>query len=111
MRFPSMRLAALLLLFSGDGNAADAAQLQAGRAVYDAVCIACHAPANVMVAAPKRGDRAAWARRLASSSNGIATLTDHAVDGYGAMPPKGGKETLTREEIQAAIVYMMARSE
>lgn len=79
-----------------------------GRAVYESVCIACHAVENVMVAAPKLGDTAEWGRRLARAANGVETLTDHGVDGYAAMPPKGGKPELTREEVRRAIDYMMA---
>ncbi len=63
-----------------------------------------------MVAAPKLGDAAEWRRRLARSPKGIETLTDHAFGGFGAMPAKGGRDELSREEIRRAIAYMMAPS-
>lgn len=87
--------------------AADAPAVRTGRMVYESVCIACHATENVMVSAPKLGDAAEWQRRLARSQKGIETLTDHAVDGFAAMPAKGGRADLTREEIRLAILHMM----
>jgi cytochrome c5 len=35
-------------------------------------------------------------------------LTRHAVDGYGAMPPKGGHAELTPAQIREAIEFMRA---
>ena len=88
---------------------ASAASASGGRQVYESVCMSCHAPENVMVAAPKAGDASEWRRRLAQAGKGIDTLADHAVDGFGAMPAKGGRHQLTREEIVAAIRFMMAQ--
>jgi cytochrome c5 len=79
-----------------------------GRTVYQSVCIACHAPQNVMVSSPKAGNAADWSKRLAQAQNGIETLTDHAVEGFGAMPKKGGSAELSRDQIREAIKYMMA---
>jgi cytochrome c5 len=87
-------------------SAAEGPKLERGRAVYQDVCIACHAQANVMVSAPKAGDAAEWARRAAQSPGGLDMLTTHAVKGFGAMPPKGGRSELTRAQIRDAIEYM-----
>jgi cytochrome c5 len=106
MKLPyPMLLAVMLAPFSA--AAAEAPALRSGRVVYESVCIACHASENVMVSAPKLGDAAEWQRRLARSPKGIGTLTDHAVDGFAAMPAKGGQADLTREEIRLAILHMM----
>jgi cytochrome c5 len=78
-----------------------------GQAVYESTCMACHAPENVMVAAPKLRDAPEWRRRLARSAQGLDTLTEHAVKGFGAMPAKGGRDSLTQAEVRSAIVYMM----
>lgn len=86
--------------------AAQAQDAVKGRAVYQAVCIACHAPENVMVSAPKAGDVKEWARRAGTDAAGLRQLTDHAVEGFGAMPPKGGRADLTRAQIQDAIEFM-----
>lgn len=100
--------AAALALMPLVSVAADAPAIKSGRAVYESVCIACHAVENVMVAAPKLGDKAEWERRLARAAKGAQTLTDHGMDGFGAMPPKGGSHELTRDEVRRAIDYMMA---
>lgn len=78
-----------------------------GREIYQSVCVACHGPENVMVSAPKAGDIAAWGRRLARGAKGIETLTDNAVNGFGAMPSKGGRNELSRDQIRQAIEFMM----
>jgi cytochrome c5 len=78
-----------------------------GPQVYNAVCIACHAPPGVG-GAPALGDGEAWASRIAL---GADTLIDHALHGYsgdkGVMPRKGGRLDLSDEEIIAAVEYML----
>ena len=91
--------------------AENARQIEAGKAVYQAVCIACHAPENVMVSAPKAGDVAEWARRAARAPGGIEMLTRNAMSGVGAMPPKGGATELTKEQIRDAVEFMRKPSQ
>lgn len=87
---------------------ADAAPvIDAGQTLYESVCRACHGPENVMVSSPKAGDTADWGKRLARGSKGIETLTDNAVNGFGAMPAKGGRTELSRDQILLAIKFMM----
>ena len=102
------RMIAAVLAFASSAAFAAEPAVPPGRAVYESVCIACHAAANVMVAAPKFGDAEQWRLRLARSANGIETLTEHAVNGFGAMPPKGGAAHLSHADIRNAITYMMA---
>lgn len=104
---PARTLAAWLAFASAPLFAAEPAPAP-GRSVYQSVCIACHAVENVMVAAPKLGDTDQWRQRLARAANGIETLTENAVQGLGAMPPKGGAAHLSRAEVRNAITYMMA---
>jgi cytochrome c5 len=106
MRSISSILYAMLMLVPAP--AALASPALTGKAVYERVCSACHAAQNVMVASPKIGDKAEWGRRLGAAGGRIDTLTEHAVDGVGAMPPKGGAAHLSRAEVQSAIAYMMA---
>jgi cytochrome c5 len=94
-------LAFLQLLSYPDGALAD----DAGRAIYQAICSACHAPENLMVSSPKAGDSAEWRRRL---SKGLEAATDNAVNGFAAMPAKGGASALSREQIRQAIQFMAA---
>jgi cytochrome c5 len=95
-------LAALVLL----SPAAQAQQREQGRTVYQNVCMACHSPENVMVSAPKAGDIKEWARRGEQAPDGLEMLTDHAVNGFGAMPAKGGHAELTRDQVRDAIKFM-----
>jgi cytochrome c5 len=83
-------------------NVADVAQ---GKELYPQACAACHdtGAAN----APKLGDQAAWADRI---NQGMDTLVGHAVNGFNAMPPKGGAMQLSDEQIAAIVVYMVESS-
>ncbi|MFO2465338.1 c-type cytochrome [Pseudomonas sp. 15FMM2] len=70
-------------------------------AVYNRVCVACHA--GQLPSAPKRGDRAAWVPRLAQ---GMGTLVQHVTQGFKAMPPRGLCMDCSAEDYQAIIVLM-----
>jgi cytochrome c5 len=54
--------------------------------------------------APKLGDKAAWAPRLAL---GIDGLTASVIKGKNAMPPKGGSNA-SEAEIKAVVTYMVS---
>lgn len=73
----------------------------AGKKVYDAVCVACHATG--VAGAPKFGDKAAWAPRL---KPGLSEVLAIATKGLNAMPPKGGF-TGPDDEFKAAVEYMV----
>lgn len=88
-------------------HADDAPAPDAGRALYQSVCSACHGPENVMVSAPKAGDVVEWSKRLSRGSRGLETLTDNAINGFAAMPPKGGRNELSRDQIRQVIRFMM----
>ncbi len=83
--------------------AAPAATGGHGKKIYDATCMACHA--SGVAGAPKFGDKAAWAPRIAS---GFDTLLHSALKGKGAMPPKGGNSSIPDADIRAAVEYMVA---
>ncbi|MBL8394490.1 MAG: cytochrome c5 family protein [Candidatus Accumulibacter sp.] len=73
-----------------------------GAAVYQSVCMACHA--SGAAGAPKAGDKAAWAPRIAT---GTTALVKSVTNGKGAMPPKGGAADLTDGEIKGAVEYLV----
>jgi len=73
-----------------------------GKAVYDKTCVACHA--SGVANAPKLGDKAAWAPRVAT---GRDALVASVVKGKGAMPPRDGAANLSDDEIKAAVDYMV----
>lgn len=62
-----------------------AASPEVGKKVYEQVCAACHAAG--VAGAPKFGDKAAWAPRIAE---GMDAIHNFALKGKGVMPPKGG---------------------
>jgi cytochrome c5 len=76
----------------------------AGKALYNSTCVACHGAG--IAGAPKFGDKAAWAPRI---KQGSAVLYEHAIKGFqgkaGMMPPKGGS-TASDDEVKAAVDYM-----
>ncbi len=80
-----------------------------GKKIYDATCMACHAAG--VAGAPKLGDKANWAPRIAQ---GMDTLHTHAIKGFqgkaGMMPPKGGNMSAKDEDIKAAVDYMVSQS-
>ena len=78
---------------------------QRGVDVYEAVCSGCHA--NGDKGAPRVGDTVAWYGRAAK---GLAGLTKNAMEGIRRMPPHGGNTSLSRLELQRAIVYMVNES-
>lgn len=73
-----------------------------GEGIYGNVCSACHE--SGAAGAPVRGNEEAWAER---TGQGFATLLEHAINGIGAMPPKGGNPNLSDEEVEAAVAYLL----
>jgi cytochrome c5 len=77
-----------------------------GEQVYQQVCTACHGAA--VAGAPKTGDKAVWAPRIAQ---GADTLHKHALEGFqgkaGYMPPKGGRTDLSDQSVINAVDYMV----
>ncbi len=85
---------------------APVAAARSGKQVYDTSCFACHAIGAA--GAPKFGDKAAWAPRIAQ---GMDTLVTHALNGFqgktGVMPPRGTCANCSDDEMKAAIEYMV----
>ncbi|XOZ32331.1 c-type cytochrome [Halomonadaceae bacterium KBTZ08] len=76
-----------------------------GEEVYTAACSACHD--SGAAGAPKFGDSGAWGDRI---SKGKETLYKHAINGFNAMPAKGGCGDCSDEEVQNAVDHMVAES-
>ena len=72
--------------------------------LWTAHCAACHATGAL--SAPKKGDKAAWAPRVAQ---GMDTLKSHAISGLKMMPPKGGS-SLDDATLGAVVEYMVNES-
>ena len=80
-----------------------------GEEVFNMACMACHGAG--VAGAPKMGDKAAWAPRIAK---GLDTLHKHAIEGFqgdaGFMPPKGGRADLADKSIINAVDFMVEKS-
>lgn len=80
----------------------------AGEKLFSSVCTTCHTAG--LMGAPKLGDKAAWAPRIAQGKD---TLYKNAIVGYqgkaGVMPAKGGSQA-SDEEVKAAVDYMVSKA-
>ncbi|MFP3571316.1 c-type cytochrome, partial [Paraburkholderia sp. SIMBA_030] len=72
--------------------------------VYNAVCHTCHTAG--LLGSPIFGDTGAWGPRIAKGKD---TLYTHAINGFNAMPAKGGAD-IPDEEVQNAVDYMVAEA-
>lgn len=89
--------------------AAPVAAPLSGPQVFNQACNACHGAG--IAGAPKLGDKAAWAPRIAQ---GADTLHKHALQGFqgktGVMPARGGWANLSDAEVAAAVDYMVSQA-
>ncbi|MDX3906305.1 MAG: c-type cytochrome [Pigmentiphaga sp.] len=83
-------------------QAAASASTADGKKLYDTTCFACHGTG--VAGAPKFGDKEAWAKYVAT---GMDAMVQVAMQGKGAMPPKGGAANASEAEIRAAVQYMV----
>ena len=84
---------------------AEAADVPAtGEAAFNKVCTTCHTAG--VLGAPKVGDKAAWAPRIAQ---GKEVLYKDAIGGKGSMPAKGGT-TWPDATIRMTVDYMVSLS-
>ena len=88
--------AAAAVAVAGAGSAGPS-----GEQIVRQVCSSCHESGKG--GAPRIGDRAAWAKRVA---NGVNAVTDSAIHGHAGMPARGGMASLTDPEMRAAVLYM-----
>lgn len=89
------------------GSAAQAAGAAArsGETIVTTVCAACHG--SGAMGAPKIGDKAAWAPRIAQ---GEKVLIQAATNGIRAMPPKGTCADCSDAELKGAVEYLMSKA-
>lgn len=76
---------------------------RSGEEIFNSKCMACHATGAA--GAPKVGDKAAWADRIAAGK-----LYEHALQGFNAMPAKGMCMDCSDDEIKATVDFMVSKS-
>lgn len=100
-----MKISKTLLIAAGGLLLSANVAMADGASVYNSGCAACHA--SGVAGAPKVGDKAAWAGRIAT---GLDAMVTNAIKGYqgesGVMPPKGGFTNLSDDEVKLAVEYM-----
>jgi cytochrome c5 len=79
----------------------------AGRLVWLGTCESCHAYGIAGAPRPTQPDD--WSERVIKPKS---TLYEHAIDGFFGpddtyMPPRGGNEQLSDDEVKAAVDYMV----
>jgi cytochrome c5 len=73
--------------------------------LYQGSCLACHTTGAA--GAPKIGDAAAWSER---GAKGLDALVTSAVNGIGAMPPRGGS-SYDDDQVRVVIEYILENSQ
>jgi cytochrome c5 len=91
----------------GPAVAAAGGAPRSGEEVYNTACMACHSTGAA--GAPKFGDVAAWADRIAKGMDVLHASGVNGVAGTG-MIAKGGCVACSDEEVYAAVDFMVAGS-
>ena len=83
-------------------------RLKQGRAIWLGTCEACHA--NDVAGAPLVGNKGAWAPRLAKGKEALYKSALGGLTGPKGtqMPPRGGNDKLTDDQVRMAVDYMAA---
>ncbi len=96
----------LTIILTACSSGSDTKQIEQGREIVKANCFVCHGQG--INGAPIIGNIKMWGERV---KQGKETLVSHAIEGYNMMPPRGGKQELTDEQITLAVVYMLSELE
>jgi cytochrome c5 len=92
---------------SADAGAESAtAEPMTAEQTYQSKCLGCHGTGAA--GAPKLGDAAAWAPRIAQ---GMDSLVTNATNGLNAMPPKGLCMECSADDLRAVVEYMVENSQ
>jgi cytochrome c5 len=102
----SVTAAVGLSLLAGCGSGDTEGRQLTGEAVYQRFCFACHAAGAS--GAPRVGLPDDWRERVAQGEDAMLRNT---IAGMAGMPPRGMCNACTDEELQAAIDYMLERSQ
>lgn len=78
-----------------------------GKGTYDSACASCHT--SGVAGAPKLGDKAAWAKRIAQGTSKLYEVALKGKPGT-AMLAKGGQAGLKDDAVKAAVDFMVSKS-
>ena len=102
---PTLLILVLILCAAcSEREAVKPAEPTVGEVIFNKNCKVCHAQG--LNGAPILGNQAMWAERKKQS---LEVLVQHASEGFGLMPAKGGNTDLTQEQITQAIEYMLSK--
>jgi cytochrome c5 len=76
-----------------------------GQAIWEGTCKVCHSVG--LAGAPIIGNKDAWAPRIA---RGKDSLYQHALEGWGDMPSRGGNPDLSDDQVKLAVDYMVSKA-
>lgn len=93
---------------AGPAAAAAGGAARSGEEVYNSACLACHTTGAG--GAPMLGDAAAWADRIAKGMDALYASGLNGVAGT-SMMAKGGCMNCSDEEVNAAVDFMVERSQ
>ena len=91
----------------GNGVIPVARAADKGESVYNAACVSCHGTGAA--GAPKTGDKAVWATRIAKGMDKLYEVSIKGKPGT-AMLPKGGQAQLADADVKAATDFMVSKS-
>jgi cytochrome c5 len=102
----SMMLIAGLTRVHSNAGAFDCRDLVEGGKIYASSCAGCHD--SGVAGSPRLGNADDWTPLLAKGDN---ILRSHAMGGFNAMPPKGGRLDLSGCDFESAVGYMISKAE
>jgi cytochrome c5 len=76
-----------------------------GKEVYANTCSTCHGTGAM--GAPHFGSKAQWTPH---AKKGLKTLISHALDGFKAMPARGGDKSLSDKDVENGVEYMLKQA-
>ena len=80
-------------------------EMRSASDINSRTCAACHSTGAA--GAPITGNGDEWAPR---AEEGLDHMVQRAIEGFGAMPARGGDSSLSDEEIEATVRYMLEES-
>jgi len=89
--------------FYGEAKAVEGGS--AVKTAYENSCAGCHD--SGLAGSPKVGDKEAWSKINMQS---LKEIFDHAINGFNAMPPKGGDMSLEDDSVKEIVEYMIEES-